>query len=243
MVKIFITGSADGLGLLSAESLLQKGHEVVLHARNETRKKDVFRKLPGASDVLVADLSDIAETKRLAEEVNSLGSFDAIIHNAGVYTAPKDILPVNVLAPYILTAVIKKPKRLIYLSSDMHLSGHANRNFSDADLFELSYSDSKLFVVMLAVFVARNWMDVLANSVNPGWVPTRMGGDAAPDDLQKGFATQVWLAQGVDPATQVSGHYLFHQLQHQHNWEADNQSRQQQLMEYCQWKTGVVFPV
>ena len=117
MARIFITGSADGLGQLSAKSLIYQGHQVVLHARNAQRKEDAIKKNPEAEAVLIADLSTIEETKSLASEVNKIGAFDTVIHNAGVYHASsKEIFPVNTLAPYILTALIHKPKRLIYLS-------------------------------------------------------------------------------------------------------------------------------
>src|SRR4051812_47766319 len=125
MARIFITGSADGLGQLAAKSLIAQGHQVVLHARNENRAKEALNKVPGAEAALTADLGSIDETKQLATKVNTLGAFDAVIHNAGVYrTSAKDIFAVNTLAPYILTCLIQKPKRLIYLSSDMHAGGH-----------------------------------------------------------------------------------------------------------------------
>src|SRR5687768_1078645 len=125
MARIFITGSADGLGQLSAKLLIEKGHQVVLHARNRERSRDALKKTPGAENVLTADLSDIEQTKELAQKINALGSFDAVIHNAGVYqVSARQIFSVNTLAPYILTCLTQKPKRLIYLSSGMHLHGH-----------------------------------------------------------------------------------------------------------------------
>src|ERR1700712_2678835 len=126
MARIFITGSADGLGSLSAKALIEQGHEVVLHARNAERRQEAIKKVPGAQSVVTGDLSNIEETKKVAESVNALGAFDVVIHNAGVYqTSAKEIFAVNVLAPYILTCLIQKPKRLIYLSSGMHQGGHA----------------------------------------------------------------------------------------------------------------------
>src|SRR5919112_4553935 len=126
MARIFITGSADGLGQLAAKALIAWGHQVVLHARNEKRGQEALNKVPGAEIVVTADLGNIDETKQLASKVNALGKFDAVIHNAGVYNAPpKEIFNVNTLAPYILTCLIQRPKRLIYLSSDMHLQGRS----------------------------------------------------------------------------------------------------------------------
>src|SRR6185295_18655888 len=118
----------------------------------------------------------------------ALGKFDAVIHNAGVYQASsKLIFTVNTLAPYILTCLIQKPKRLIYLSSGMHQRGYPK--FENFKTGKINYSDSKLHVMLLCMAVARRWPDVYANSVNPGWVPTKMGGRGAPDDIHKGYET------------------------------------------------------
>jgi NAD(P)-dependent dehydrogenase (short-subunit alcohol dehydrogenase family) len=124
MAKIFITGSSDGLGLMAAQLLQGEGHQVVLHARNAQRGDYALSQVPGAEKVLTADLAYPEETKELAAKVNALGSFDAVIHNAGVNQAPNEvILAVNTLAPYILTCLIQRPKRLIYMSSNLHVHG------------------------------------------------------------------------------------------------------------------------
>src|SRR5512139_3294377 len=166
MARIFITGSADGLGQLSTKSLANQGHQVVLHARNPERGRYVKQKVPGAEHIIVGDLSDIDETRNVAHEANALGRFDAVIHNAGVYQAQvRDIFMVNTIAPYILTCLIQKPGRLIYLSSGMHLQGRANLENFRKDSPRISYSDSKLHVVMLCMAVARKWPDVYSNAV------------------------------------------------------------------------------
>jgi NAD(P)-dependent dehydrogenase (short-subunit alcohol dehydrogenase family) len=85
MARFFITGSADGLGSLVAQALIKDGHHVVLHARNAQRAKDAAAACPGSEKVLIADLSDTTETKQLAEEVNKMGHFDCIVHNAALY--------------------------------------------------------------------------------------------------------------------------------------------------------------
>ena len=242
MSRIFITGSADGLGELSARSLIQQGHTVVLHARNAERARDAIKKNPNAEDVLTGDLSNIEETKKLAQEVNKLGKFDAVIHNAGVYqTSAKNMFNVNSLSPYILTSLIENPKRLIYLSSGMHLSGTMKLDNLKIDISRVSYSDSKLHVLMLCMAVARKWKDVYANSVNPGWVPTKMGGRGAPDDLQKGYETQVWLAVSNDDKAKVSGQYFFHKKEREHNPEADNIELQEKFLVICKDITGISF--
>lgn len=243
MARIFITGSADGLGQLAAKALIEKGHRVVLHARNAERGHDALKKNPGADSVLTGDLSSIEEMKSLALEVNGLGAFDAVIHNAGVYQASaKDIFTVNTLAPYVLTCLMQKPKRLIYLSSGVHLHGHAKLDKFKTGIPSITYSDSKFHVLMLCMAVAKKWPDVYANAVDPGWVPTRMGGRGAPDDLQKGYETQVWLATSNDAKTKLSGRYFFHQKEGRHNPEADDILLQERFLYLCEEITGVSFP-
>jgi NAD(P)-dependent dehydrogenase (short-subunit alcohol dehydrogenase family) len=233
MAIIFITGSADGLGQLAAQQLVKEGHEVVLNARNQLRAEQALKSVPGAKAVLVANLSKIDEVKVLAEQANVF-TFDAVIHNAGVYQASsQQLLHINTLAPYILTALMNRPQRLIYLSSGMHLSGKPRWNEHP------SYSDTKLQVLMLAKALARKWPDVYANAVDPGWVPTKMGGAGAPDDLEKGYKTQVWLATSGDKSALVSGAYFHHQKPSRYNHAADDLAAQEQFLHDCERLTGV----
>src|ERR1700704_3086597 len=223
MSKVLITGSSDGLGLMAAKRLIAAGHEVVLHARNQRRSRDAQTAAPRARGVVVGDLASIAETRGLADQANRSGPFDAIIHNAGVGDRERrietvdgleHIFAINVLAPYLLTALIKQPKRLVYLSSGMH--GGGNPDLSDLQWKRRrwngshAYSDSKLFDAVLAFAMARHWPRVLSNAVNPGWVATKMGGRGAPDNLDLGSETQAWLAVGEDSAAMASGAYFYH---------------------------------
>ncbi|HEU4767025.1 MAG TPA: SDR family NAD(P)-dependent oxidoreductase [Pyrinomonadaceae bacterium] len=243
VARVFITGSADGLGQLAANALIAQGHRVVLHARNEKRGQDALENAPGAEDVVIADLTDQEETKMLASEVNDLGKFDAVIHNAGVYeTSAEEIFRVNTLAPYVLTCLIQRPQRLIYLSSGMHLQGRARLDSFKTDVSQITYSDSKLHVLMLCKAVARRWPQVYANALDPGWVPTKMGGKGAPDDLAKGYETQVWLAVSDDAKARVSGRYFFHKKESSHNPQADDILLQDQFLDVCAEITGVSFP-
>ena len=212
MARVFITGSADGLGRAAAQCLLEDGHEVVVHARNTDRLTVLQDLVDGGAVAVRGDLSDLEETRDVAGKVNRLGPMDAVIHNAGVIRGPH-VLPVNVVAPYLLTALIERPQRLIYLSSGMHRGGRAHLNGMDwsGQRITGSYSDSKLFVTTLAITVARIWPDVLSNAVDPGWVPTKMGGPGATDDLRLGHLTQEWLATSDDPQALTSGGYWHHQ--------------------------------
>ncbi|SDQ60019.1 NAD(P)-dependent dehydrogenase, short-chain alcohol dehydrogenase family [Paraburkholderia fungorum] len=256
MSRVFITGSSDGLGQMAARLLVDAGHEVVLHARSDARAADALKAVPEARAALVGDLSSIAATKALAEQVNRLGHFDAVIHNAAVgFQEPRrvstvDGLPhvfaVNTLAPYVLTALIDKPKRLVYLSSGLHRSG-------DASLVDLAwerrpwrgtaaYSDSKLHDALLAFAMARRWPGVLSNALEPGWVATKMGGKGAPDDLQAAPETQVWLAVSDEPAARVSGAYFYHKQPRDTHPALRDVAVQERLIEACEGFSGVRLP-
>ena len=135
MARIFISGSSAGLGVMAAGKLISQGHKVVLHARNAARAGDARRALPKAEAVVIGDIETIAGAKDIAAQVNALGRFDAVIHNAAVgyreaYRVTADGLPnvfaINTLSAYILTALIERPKRLVYLSSGMHHDADAN---------------------------------------------------------------------------------------------------------------------
>jgi NAD(P)-dependent dehydrogenase (short-subunit alcohol dehydrogenase family) len=188
------------LGRAAANALLDDGHEVVVHARNWGRVIAVRDLVDRGAACVVGDLAELEETRDVARQVGRLGRMDAVIHNAGIIRGPQ-VLPGNVVAPYLLTALIDRPQRLVYLSSGMHRSGRATLTDIDWSSRQTtgSYSDSKLFVTTLAAAVARRWDEVLSNAVDPGWVPTRMGGSHAPDDLRLGHVTQVWLATSDEP--------------------------------------------
>jgi NAD(P)-dependent dehydrogenase (short-subunit alcohol dehydrogenase family) len=231
MARVFITGSADGLGRLAAQTLLDEGHEVVVHARNSDRLTAIRDLVDRGAAAVVGDLSDLEETRGIARDVNRLGRMDAVIHNAGVYTGPQ-VTPVNIVAPYLLTALIDHPQRLVYLSSGAHRSGRANLDGIDwTGRAARSYSDSKLFVTTLAFAVARLWPDVFSNAVDPGWVPTKMGGPGAPDDLRLGHLTQEWLATSEDPEARTASGYWYHQRRIEPHAAVHDRRFQDQLLD------------
>ncbi len=256
MARVFITGSADGLGRMAAQRLVAAGHSVVLHARNERRAHEALLGVPGAETAIAGDLSSLAETCSVTERLNALGTFDAIVHNAGVgyresrRDATVDGLPrvfaVNTLATYVLTALVVKPKRLIYLSSGLHQSG-------DATLVDLAwehrawnglqaYADTKFHDALLAFAIARRWPDVRSNAVEPGWVATKMGGAGATDDLQAGCETQAWLAVSDDAGAQRTGEYFYHQKLRKPKAATRDVSAQEMLLEACRMLSGVSLP-
>lgn len=234
MARVLITGSSDGLGLAAGQRLIDQGHEVVLHARSDARADDTRSAAPGAAAVLVGDLSSDEQTRALADAANASGRFDAVVHNAGVGSGSNGLLAVNVLAPYLLTALIGRPDRLVYLSSGMHRSGRADDR--------PSYGDTKLVDAALAAAVARRWPEVLSNAVDPGWIATRMGGAGAPGGLEEGAATQVWLAVSDDPAATVSGRY-FKDLREERPASGVMDERfQDALLDELALRTGVPLP-
>lgn len=247
MARIFITGSTDGLGLMAATLLAEDGHEVTLHARTAERAEDAMAALPAAEGVAIGDVSTIEGMRSVAGQASATGSFDAVIHNVGLgYNAPHRLstddglaltFAVNVLAPYVISALIPRPRRSIYLSSILHRDGRfgledpqwASRPWDGNQ----AYSDSKLFDLMLAFGIARTWPDVLVNSVEPGWVPTKLGGADATDDLEAGPVTQAWLAVSDDPAAKVTGQHFFHQKPAQTHPDARSAEKQDALLDYC----------
>jgi NAD(P)-dependent dehydrogenase (short-subunit alcohol dehydrogenase family) len=252
--RILITGSTDGLGRAAAGALIDGGHDVVLHARTRERAASVAGLTTRAAGVVTGDLSSAAETRALAQQVNDIGRMDAVIHNAGVYLEPSrsttaeghaKTLAVNTLAPYLLTALIARPDRLIYLSSAMHHG--AGGSLRDIDWTERrwnatqAYSESKLYITALALTLARAWPGVLSSAVDPGWVPTRMGGAGAPDDLEMGHLTQTWLAVSNDAAATVSGGCWYHRLRQMPAPLARDPAFQDQLMDRLAALTGVVL--
>lgn len=252
MRRVFITGSTDGLGYAAARNLIEEGHEVVLHSRSRDRTGAIEDLARQSAGVVIGDLSHSDETRKVAEEVNALGRMDAVIHNAGVYRVPNRsatpedharTLAVNTLAPYILTALMQRPSRLVYISSGMHLDG--SPLLSDIDWTERrwnqtqAYCDSKLYVTALAFAVARLWPDVLSNAVDPGWMPTKMGGTGATDDLESGYLTQTWLAVSDDAPAKVGGKYWYHRQHRQAAAAASDPRFQDQLLATLTELTGL----
>ena len=256
MARVFITGSADGLGKMAARNLIAAGHQVVLHARSRARADQALAALPGAETAVVGDLASMAQTRGVARQVNALGRFDAIIHNAAVGSREParivtedgfaHVFAINTLAPYLLTALIERPARLIYLSSGLHRSGDASLNDLNWEKRRWqalqAYSDTKLHDALLSAAVARRWPDVLANAVEPGWVATRMGGPTAPDDLAAGSQTQTWLAVSHEPAATVSGEYFYHLALRAPVAAVADLAIQERLLAACAQFTGTPLP-
>ena len=149
----------------------------------------------------------------------------------------------------MLTALINKPKRLVYVSSGLHNSGDAKTSLSDltwkkrgdaqwADF--QAYSDSKLHNILLANAVSRHWPNVQSNSLDPGWVPTKMGGSGASGDIDAAVRTYVYLAEGGNG--DATGKHYFNSKERRVKGDALDKILQDQYMKDCEGLTGVQFP-
>lgn len=252
MVRVFITGSTDGIGQAAAKLLAEQGHQVVLHARNADRAASAKAAIPNAHSVLVGNLSSVDETKKLAEEANSAGPYDVIVHNAGIgygSTASKEItsdkisavFAVNTLAPYILTSLMDKPtSRLLFMSSDSHYGGDETlKNATQSH----SYGNTKLHDTMLAKAFARRWTDIQVLSMHPGWVKTKMGGSSAPITLSEpAKALASWVAGEGSLVKATSGAFVTTSGEAKPHPGADNISKQEELLDICKQVSGVSAP-
>jgi NAD(P)-dependent dehydrogenase (short-subunit alcohol dehydrogenase family) len=254
MSRVLITGATDGIGLATARSLMGDGHEVVVHARTTERARESCLLDARPFGLIVGDLSSARDVVDLAEQANELGRFDAVIHNAAVgFREPEtrtvdgieQVLAVNVLAPYALTALIEPPSRLVYLSSRAHRDGEAD--ISDLNWLtrewdpEQAYRNSKLYITTLAMAAARLWPNTISNAVEPGWVPTRMGGSGAPDDIELAHVTQAWLSVSHDPEALVTGGYFFRKQQLEPAALVRNIAFQGELLSICERHTGLIL--
>jgi NAD(P)-dependent dehydrogenase (short-subunit alcohol dehydrogenase family) len=255
--RILVTGSSGGLGLLAARHLVAQGHRVVVHGRSPERAAEALNEVPGAEAAVHGDFASLRQVRDLADQANRSGRFFAVIHNAAIGSEARRVLTedglpqvfaINTLAPFVLTALIDRPRRLVYMSSSMHRGADGAASLDDL-LWErrawrgsTAYSESKLHDMMLAFAIARLWRDVRSNSVDPGWVPTRMGGSGAPDDLDQGSLTQAWLAASDEPAANVTGRHFFHKAPRDTNPDASNPQLQDRLIAACERIAGVKLP-
>lgn len=236
-MKVFITGSTTGLGFLAGKKLIDDGNDVYLHARNIEKAKRLKAQLPQVKGIAIGDLANLDDIPKIAEQVNSWGIFDVIIHNAGIDSNNSALTyQVNLAAPYQLTCLIHQPKRLIYIASGMHIGARLDINNLDK---VLDYSGSKLALMLLMKRVARTYPQTIVNAIDPGWVPTRMGGQMANDNLEEGYLGQVWLSESNDAQALRSGYCYYHRQPENYDSRVDQVEIQDQLINKLQTLTGL----
>lgn len=250
--RVFITGSTAGIGLLAARRLLEQGHQVVAHARNSEKAASLKAELPQLEGVVVGDLANLEQTQHVAEQVNSLGQFDAVIQNAGIYRSSgsnpdnhdiPDLFMVNCLAPYMLAGLISRPQRMVFVSSSLHQGADADANDPLRKRrgwnASAAYGESKLFVAAFANALGRLWPGIAVNTIDPGWVPTNMGGPGATDDLEAGAFTQCWLAVSDESNALESGRFFFHMRKQTPDARVHDHDFQAAFIRQCAQLSGV----
>jgi len=236
-----VTGASTGLGLVTATALAEAGHQVAMHVRSRARV-DGLAVVDAMHAVITGDLANQDETAAVAEQANRIGRFDAVIHNAGVMDVP-EVLAVNAVAPYLLTALTESPRRWIILSSSLHRKGSADLAGVDFTLpcdRPNAYEDSKLYATALTMALVARRPDLLAHAVDPGWMPTRMGGPNAGGDLADGSRTQEWLAVADEgEISPRSGGYWRHRATRPPHPAALDPAFQDELLAKLEAATGV----
>lgn len=240
MSRILVTGSNDGIGAEIARTLVAQGHEVIHHARSEERTAGLD------SEYVVGDLGSLASTREMAAQVLRIGAPDVVVHNAGWGSkdesrpATEDglerIFQINALAPLLLTALLPKPERLVFVSSDSIVRGKIrldNLQHEEDWTADAAYADSKLVMTALAFALARRWPGTLSNAVHPGWVSTKMSGYAAPLTVAQGADTPAWLAVSTDPAALVTGTFFQDRKAIELNPQAYDTDLQDAVLAHC----------
>lgn len=229
---ILITGSTDGIGLVTAKSLVESGHTVLLHGRSEAKlsvaKAQLLERSHNAHiEIYNADLSVIGDVKKLAKEVaEQHQQLDVLINNAGVFIVPETVsadgldirFVVNTIAPYLLTQQL-----LPLLGSAgrvVNVSSAAQAPINPDDLARPShledgtvYAQSKLALTMwsrqMAASLGNHGPAIIA--VNPAsFLGSKMVEQAygvAGGDLQKGADILVRAALSEE-FSEASGLYF-----------------------------------
>ncbi|MEP2978232.1 MAG: SDR family NAD(P)-dependent oxidoreductase [Lentilitoribacter sp.] len=224
---ILITGSTDGIGLLTAKKLASAGHKILLHGRSATKLKSASIEVGHDCESYEADLSSISDIQKLADAVKSNhDKIDVLINNAGVFVIPNPItkdgydgrIMVNTIAPYHLTKLLlplmDEHARVVNLSSAAQSAVTSGAFSKDARLTDGdAYAQSKLALTMWSIELASSLGDnapaIIA--VNPGsFLASKMVKDAygvAGKDLNHGADILIRAALDEEFAS-ASGKYF-----------------------------------
>jgi len=202
---ILITGSTDGIGLLTAKTLASMGHDVLLHGRSAKKLETAAQEIGGSVESYEADLSYMDQVHTLATAVRQQHNhLDAVINNAGVFKVGQTLTSdgydvrfmVNTFAPYVLTRallpVLTTNSRIVNLSSaaqepvDLDVL-HGRKQVDDM----AAYAQSKLAITIWSQEIAKELNDgPVVVAVNPGSLlaskMVKEGFGVAGKDLQIG---------------------------------------------------------
>ncbi|WP_426503655.1 SDR family oxidoreductase [Dactylosporangium sp. McL0621] len=237
-----VTGGTSGIGRETAARLAELGATVIIVGRDPERGraavKEIRHRAPGAEvDLLTADMSSLAEVRRLAAEVlERHDRLDVLDNNAGVIMLGRRLtadgyetmFAVNHLAPFLLTSLLRErlvgsaPARVITVSSNVHSSAK-QIPWDELARGEPSYPLSKLANILFTAELAKRLTGtgVVANCLHPGLIRTQLGREvrgvtkllvaaAKPfmGTVRTGAATPVYLATAPE-AAEVTGGYFF----------------------------------
>ncbi|WP_037311100.1 SDR family NAD(P)-dependent oxidoreductase [Ruegeria halocynthiae] len=192
---ILITGSTDGIGLLTAKKLAADGHQVLLHGRSVTKLERAAAEVGGNVETYAAELSDLSAVRKLAENIRAKhDQLDVLINNAGVLKAPQTVLEngqdirfvVNTLAPYLLTElllpIMPTDGRVVNLSSAAQAPVNIRAMQGNIPLADMdAYAQSKLAITIWT----REWAKALTDA--PMMVAVNPGSLLASKMVQEGF--------------------------------------------------------
>lgn len=218
-----VTGANRGIGAAISIALCRQGVHVYLGVRDPSSASGVLKQITdegGSADLLEIDISQPESVTRAADHFSQVHQkLDVLINNAGILidwnsrpetTPDEEMLEtfnVNVVGAHrVIRAFIPHleraaPSRIINMSS-------AAGQISTMGSWCAAYSISKAAMNALTLQYADTLKakSIAVNSVSPGWVKTRMGGDNAPRSPEEGADTAVWLA--LDAPTDLTGQFL-----------------------------------
>ena len=204
-----VTGATSGIGRVTAAALARRGMHVVLLARNAAKAATARAEISAAAghphvDVLLADLADLGQVRRVAAEFRlRYPRLDVLVNNAGYLPGPAREtsadgyelgLATNHLGPFLLTALLLEKLQASPAARVVNVASTAYR-LARPDWTDIQstrgygsfrgYANTKLFNIMFTQELARRLrrhgiQNVTANSLHPGAIFSGFGHDAAP---------------------------------------------------------------
>lgn len=211
MKNIIVTGANSGIGRISAIELAKKGHQVILLMRDSKKSEEVYNEIKNinsTSQFFPTDLSSFKSINKSIEQIKeNFNSIEVILNNAGVYKSKRELnengiemtFMVNFLAPiYIFlkseellkkSALQNKNPRIVNVASALHKQGkfeiddyNCEKRFSGHQ----QYSNTKLYLVMITLILAKKYNDISFFANHPGIIATGIFREA-PEIIQSIF--------------------------------------------------------